>query len=475
MENIHLLQFLQEQTTLADFRAKSYIQDSHNHKRPKRNIFLRLKKYIDEFLDGNKKIRWVTMTWLRWSWKTTVLFQLYSQIDSSECYKLFLSLDTTHGLLGVSLYEVLTTYQTLLGMPYENLDKPLILFLDEVQYDSTWWIALKSLYDQSDKVFIFSTWSAALILNTNADIARRTVYEKMYPLSFTEYLKIAKEKYEIKWLGKNISDLILYSSSSDFLYNGLKNLEADINQYYMGVMKSDFQKYLWYWSLPHMVDFDDESIVYDQIQKTLDRIIHSDLPMIKFHPDTISSIPWILYALADMDSCNVSKMAEKFWINRQKMSSILDALEWAELLRRIYPYASHLTQVTSKKPSKYLFSAPAFRAIYYRLMSNIISNENAKWKITEDLVAMYFYKIFYSLLNWSLTYDNEQWGADFILKTWDISIVIEVWAWTKWYKQVIQTMKKVPSKYGIVISEDNLEYNKEANIVKIPLRIFLLI
>ncbi len=59
----------------------------------------------------------------------------------------------------------------------------------------------------------------------------------------------------------------------------------------MGVMQGDFQKYLWYGSLPHMVDFDDESIVYDQIQKTLDRIIHSDLPMVKFHPDTVSSIP----------------------------------------------------------------------------------------------------------------------------------------------------------------------------------------
>ena len=36
-------------------------------------------------------------------------------------------------------------------------------------------------------------------------------------------------------------------------------------------------------------------------------------------------------------------------------------------------------------------------------------------------------------------------------------------------------MKKIPSKYGIVISEDQLEYDKETKIVKIPLRMFLLI
>lgn len=77
----------------------------------------------------------------------------------------------------------------------------MVLFLDEVQYDKTWGLALKSLYDRTDKVFIFSTGSAALMLNTNADIARRTVFEKMQPLSFTEYLKIAHGKEEIKGLG----------------------------------------------------------------------------------------------------------------------------------------------------------------------------------------------------------------------------------------------------------------------------------
>jgi len=179
----------------------------------------------------------------------------------------------------------------------------------------------------------------------------------------------------------------------------------------MGVVDSDYQKYLWYGSLPHMVDFDDESIVYDQIQKTLDRIIHSDLPMSKFHPDTVSAIPGILYALADMDTCNVTKMAEKFSISRPKMADILDALEGAELLRRVYPHGSHLNQTSSKKPSKYLFAAPAFRAIYYRLFSNIISNENAKGKITEDLVAMYFYKIFDRTKGGSLTYDSTRGGC----------------------------------------------------------------
>ena len=53
-------------------------------------------------------------------------------------------------------------------------------------------------------------------------------------------------------------------------------------------------------------------------------------------------------------------------------------------------------------------------------------------------------------------------------------MVMEVGSGSKGYKQVIQTMKKVNSDYGLVISDDSLEWNKEANIVKIPLRMFLL-
>ncbi len=176
-------------------------------------------------------------------------------------------------------------------MSYEELDKPLVIFLDEVQYDPTWGLALKSLYDRTDKVFIFSTGSAALMLNSNADVARRTIFEKMYPLSFTEYLKITKEKYEEKGLGAEIREAILSSEDAITAYEKLSVVTSRANKYYMGVLQSDFNKYLWYGSLPHMVDFDNEAIVYDQVQKTLDRIIHSDLPMVKFHPDTVSIIP----------------------------------------------------------------------------------------------------------------------------------------------------------------------------------------
>jgi predicted AAA+ superfamily ATPase len=133
-----------------------------------------------------------------------------------------------------------------------------------------------------------------------------------------------------------------------------------------------------------------------------------------------------------------------------------------------------LNQIASQKPSKYLFSAPAFRAVYFRLTSNIISDENAKGRITEDLVGMYVNKIFGRSRWGGLTYDSAEGWADFILHTGNKTIVIEVGAGSKWYRQVVQTMKKVDASYGIVVSDDSLELNESQNSIKIPLRIFLL-
>jgi hypothetical protein len=62
MENYQLIHFLQEQSELANFRANSYLRDSRNIKNPKRNIYVKLQKYIEDFLSRKSEIRWITMT-----------------------------------------------------------------------------------------------------------------------------------------------------------------------------------------------------------------------------------------------------------------------------------------------------------------------------------------------------------------------------------------------------------------------------
>lgn len=471
-----IVSFLNEQIAQADFRAQAYVFNEENERRPQRSVFVKVKSHLDNFLQGNPAYRWITLTGLRGAGKTTILSQLFSETKGKDVYRLLLSLDQTSQIIGVSLNEVISTYEDLIGKSLENLDKPLLLFLDEVQYDHQWAIVLKTIFDRSNKVFIFATGSAALLMNINTDIARRAVFEKLFPLSFTEYLKIKLQKYEIKGLGQEVRSALFSSNTAKEVYDKLQALEKKINGYYLGITRHEFDKYLNYGSLPFMVASNNEAIVYDQINKTLDRVVSGDIVSTgKFSSDIISKIPAILYAVADMDAFNFSTIANSFGISRPKVSEIFDLLENTEVLHRIYPHGSHLNQSGStRKPSKFLFSSPAFRAMYYKMIGNIISPDNAKGKLLEDLVGMYLHRILNKNPGKSLTYDSAQGGADFILGTGKQRIVIEVGAGKKDYRQVIATAKKVKPNYSLIIHEENLEYSQQFEAIKIPLRIFLL-
>ncbi len=467
-----IIGFLNDQITQAEFRSKAYVFDENNVRKPERNIYKKINKYIDNFLDGDKAVRWLTLTGLRGAGKTTLISQFYLNKKNKDAYCIYLSVDQIVQLLGMTLRDILSVYEELLGDSFEKLDKPLLLFLDEVQYDEKWGITLKSLYDRSNKIFIFATGSATLAMNNNPDIARRTIYEKLFPLSFTEYLKIKNNKKEDE-LCDEIKKIVFESKNAQDVYDSFLAIENRINSYLLNVDKNEIEKYIRYGSLPFMITLKNESLVYDQINKTLDRIINSDVAKTgRFNSEIIAKLPSILYAVADMDQINYSKIAEVFEISRPKVMEIFEVLEGTETLTRIFPYGSHLSQV--KKPSKYLFSSPAFRSMYYNLIGNIISKDNTKGKLLEDAVAMYISRQLYKSPNTSITYDSAQGGADFIVKFGSQKIIIEVSAGSKDYKQVVQTALKVSAKYSLIISSNNLEYSEENNAVKIPLKYFLL-
>ena len=75
-----------------------------------------------------------------------------------------------------------------------------------------------------------------------------------------------------------------------------------------------------------------------------------------------------------------------------------------------------------------------------------------------------------------LNYDAESGGADFIVGIGSNNVVIEIGTNKKTSKQVIQTMKKIKSSYGVIISEryNILEVSENHNITKIPFKYFLL-
>jgi len=469
-----IINYLNEQIAQAEFRARAYVYDENNKKRPVRSIYPSLKKYLDNFVDKIASVRWLTLTGLRGAGKTTLMSQLFWEARKLNAYCLYISADHIVQILGLNLHDVLTVYEEIINSSFEKLDKPFLLFIDEAQYDEKWGITLKSLYDRSSKVFIFVTGSSALAMNANPDIARRTIYEKLFPLSFTEYLKIKLEKPKERGLSREMRRALLESGSAKEVFEAIKKLEPKIHRYYLGLDRMEIDRYIRYGSLPFMVSLKNEALVYDQINKTLDRIVNGDVAQTgKFGSEIVSKIPAMLYAVADMDQINFSKLSGIFEISRPKIMEIFDVLEKTETLIRVYPQGSHLNQ--AKSPSKYLFASPAFRAMYYNMIGNVISKENASGKLLEDLVGMYLSSFLYKKINVSLTFDGNQGGADFIIGFGHQKIVVEVGAGSKDYSQVIKTTQRIKSKYGLIINDSEFELSVENNAIKLPLRYFLLI
>lgn len=61
--------------------------------------------------------------------------QLYFHNQKEGINKLYISLDRLADL-GYNVSDILSAYEELMGQSFEKLDSPLLLFLDEAQYQS---------------------------------------------------------------------------------------------------------------------------------------------------------------------------------------------------------------------------------------------------------------------------------------------------------------------------------------------------
>lgn len=468
-----IFKYLREQVAQAEFRMKAYVFNERNERNPQRNCFIKLNMHLNNFLKGNASVRWLVIPGFRGVGKTTLLAQLYIGINRSDVYKLFLSVDEVVQILGVNLIDVLRVYEEILGVTYERLEKPLLLFLDEVHYDPQWAITLKTIYDRSRMVFMFTTGSSALTIQQNPDVARRAFTEKLYPMSFTEYMKIKYGKYEVKGLATQIRTILYESKNAKEVFDKLQHLDSRVKNYWLDIERLEIERYMKYGTLPFAVKFQNEGLAYDQIKKIIDRIVGMDVTHLgKFAREVSARIPEILYITSASDVLSITNLAKDLGISRNTLSEIFAVLEKTELLIRVYPYGAHGSQV--KKPSKYLFASPAFRSMYYYFVSNIINPDKYMGKLFEDTVGLYLRKYAVSK-NGSLTYDSTQGGADFILHFINQNIIIEAsYGSSKGINQIQKTAEKISAKYGLVISQQSLAMGDDGLTILVPALYFLL-
>ncbi|MFA6475761.1 MAG: ATP-binding protein [Patescibacteria group bacterium] len=474
-----ILKYIQNQLVQSPFRLKPYTEDEQGKRYPQRHIYIKIDQYLRNFLHvPNSPERWVIIPGLRGVGKTTILAQLFLNHyqEAGERRMLYISLDEVVNVLGSSLRDILAAYETIIGESFERLTKPVFIFIDEAQYDPKWAAVLKSLYDRSHKVFVVCSGSSAVSLQTNPDVIRRAVFQKLFPTSFCEFLMIRDGKFPVKALKQNLKDALFQADSAKDAYTKLKQLEQTILQVWAGIDRSYVDEYLKIGTLPFAIRMKDEARVYQTITLLLDKVINQDVQSLgRFDTKTVHYIKRVLFLLAESEVVSVQNLATTLQTSVNTISSVLEVMEQAELLIRVMPHGSNSKKV--RKPSKYLFMSSAMRSAFLSVAGNSQIFSQQKGRLMEDIAAMTLYREFVANSRGSLTYDSSQAGADFILTIAQKNIIpIEVGIGEKTGIQVSNTMKKVGSaKYGVVVCQNALTLLEDANIVKVPLDYFLMI
>ena len=472
--NEKIVQYLQQQIRTTDERLQRFTHSPRGEKYPTRFMFVKVSKYVNNFLKKMSENRMIIIPGFRGVGKTTLMSQICMKFKEEGNNVLFLSVEDAKNLFDVGIIELMKAYEEILGHSLEEANRPIIIFLDEIQSDSKWAVTLKSLFEKTSNVFFCCTGSSAVVLQTTPNLARRALFEKMPPICFTEYQMIKNSVYPNKGLKNEIRQAIYFSENSQNVYLKLLALKPRVNQYWAKVDRKDVKKYLTSGTLPFALTMSSESAVYDAISLLIDKIIKLDLPMLSnFDEDTLSAVKRILFVLAENDTTSLANLERIFKINRLTIANVLETLEKAELLIKVPAYGSNMS--VAKKPAKYLFMSPAIRMAFFYFTGQEATYLGRQGKLLEDSVGAHLYREFILRGQGAIRYDSAQGGADFILQIQNSKqIIIEVGMGKKDKRQLINSMKKINSDYGLVFSNSELRVDNEVNIIFVPLDYYFL-
>jgi uncharacterized protein len=471
--------FIRKNISLASDRFKNYIYDENGNQYYQRFAYIRFNKYIRDFLSGQTANRFVIVSGLRGTGKTTIVAQMYNdllKLGVSQSHMLYISMDEVSGMIGCSLAEIIQGYEQFLTKNLETLqrDDRVFLFIDEIHYDPNWSLTLKSIFDKTRNVFMFVTGSSAISLTTGTDVARRAKVETLFPLNYLEYNLLKERLLPPSGIKEIVGNAILNSSNAKEAFERLKEKQTIITEYLSKVKPMQQNEYLKYGTLPFAIPFKNEQDVYERILSMLEKVVFQDLESIgKFNRDTQMKIMNLLTILASSDRVNYDKLSSTLGMSKPTLSESIDALEKADLIFKIWPHGS--TAVHIRKTPKYKFTAPAVRTSLLWNIGSWKDTHEMYGSLLEDVVAMYLHRFDLLKNTFGVEFDSDENCADFILTLRDNSnIVIEVGYGHKGANQIHNSAAHCNLKYGVIVSNDPLELKENDNILIVPKEIFLL-
>jgi predicted AAA+ superfamily ATPase len=250
-------------------------------------------------------------------------------------------------------------------------------------------------------------------------------------------------------------------------------LDDKVLQVYQDLDKFALLKYLQLYSLPSVLSLQDETEIYQQLNMIIRRIISHDLSSIKsYSNEVMSKVENLLFLIASSDTLSLHSLSANLGININTLSSILDTLLQAQMLIKVPAYGSATKM--SRKPAKYLFSAPALRSALVSVAGSSMVNK-AKGKALEDFVFSTYRRLVGQTSLIRLSYDSNQSGADLIYQSPLIDYVMEIGWNKKSSAQLLETMKRSKIKSAILLTQTGLDYDPSEQVLNLPLEYFALL
>lgn len=444
-----------------------------------RSAFFKLKKHIDNFLEGSKENRLIVMPGLRGVGKTTLIFQIFVYLTNEKGIEqdrvLYISTDQMSEYLGGRIIDAADVFIDAVHQKTPvTLDKDLFLLIDEAQYDEDWSKAGKILYDQSRRIFMIFTGSSALSIELNVDAARRSKKELIFPMSFSEYILLKHGIYAPKGTSASIRNLIFTSNIEDASKkeNELirKMLKLDRS------LEKEWENYLCCGGFPFAINLDNRDI-HEKTFSMIDRIIEKDVSLIRsFRSGSRSSIfrTLMFLALQKPGETSEGKLASDIGISSSLVKDILSILEKTNLIFHVKP-SSGRARTPVRKAWKYYFLSPSIKtSINFELGKYNPNKREFLGELAENMVASYFFKVKETMnIPHGIFYAPEKEGVDFLLS--DITgeiIPVEVGVGKKDKRQIKKAINRYDSEYGIIISNTTKKITCEDDIIYIPFTTF---
>lgn len=287
-------------------------------------------RYLHKTINWNNRL--IIIKGARGVGKTTMLLQHIKMNFKNPEEALYVSLDhlwfTNHSISDLAEYHF--TH----GGTH--------LFLDEIHRYQGWQQEIKNIYDSFPKLNLVVTGSSMLRIDemATADLSRRHRLYTLEGLSFREYLELEG----VATLPSYGLDEIL---SSHFTIASEICSKVKVLKYFDNYLRSGLY--------PFYREAGDG--FYDRLEQVIDTIITSEIPSVgKIEYSSVYKVKQLLAALAESVpyTLNISSLCSSLQASRNNILKMLDLMDRAELVRRLYAFDDGMKKMT--KPEKILFS-----------------------------------------------------------------------------------------------------------------------